>query len=1215
MRQHLPVKQIGSTLIVVPVIINSTIKGMLFSKTNWARLGLPYSRKWRFIMKVSFIITTCLCMQISLLANAQKEISLSVKKEPLRRVLSLIEKSSDYRFLYSDDPVFEKSRVTLKVQNATFTDVMNRILEGTGLAYTVNNNELVVLSFAPSSTLSLAIVKGTITDENGNPVSGATVQVKDGSQTAITDGQGNFTINADNNSTLVISSVGFTNKEVQVNGNSTLNITLQTDQKNLSEVVVTALGISREKKTLGYATQKVDGSMLTESPASNFVNNIAGKVAGVNIVSTGSVGGSSKITVRGETSLNINGNQPLFVIDGVPVGNDGTSNTSGGADYGNSAAEFNPADIESMNVLKGPAAAALYGSRAAHGAIIITTKKGSKRKGIGVSFNSTFFVEKVARLPKFQNKFGQGSDGNYEGSNFGATWSQYPNGISDDYDESWGPRLDNNTDEAQFDSPTTNGYRGGDVALNNRGDIIPTPWISQPDNIRDFFSTGQKYMNNIAFSGGTEKSDYRLSLSSLNEKGVIPNNDLNRYQVNFNSSYHITSKLTTSINLNYVKQKSDSRPDNGYGRNTFMYFFTWMGRNVNINSLRNYWQPGMEGIRQFQYNYGENHNNPFFLLYEDTKGQDKDRLYGNIALDYAFNDHLKLKLRVADDFFYDFRPMKWAVSTVDYEKGRYEEVRLKREERNADFLLSYNNTAASDDITYAISVGGNRLDENNNNSSVAAPQLLVPGIYNISNTASPIESWNSLAKRRINSLYGMANIGYKNLVYLDITARNDWSSTLPVKNNSYFYPSFGLNGNIKDILKLPEFFSQAQIRLAAAKVGADTGPYNLYNTYGYGTPWGNYYSLVGSSTLLNADLKPEITSTYEVGASLGFLNNRLIVDATYYNIVSKNQIIALSTPQSSGSGSRFINAGEIKNTGFEIIVSATPVSTPSSFKWNFTINWSRNVGKLVSLAPGVDKIVQTAPGEDASIQARVGEKMGAIWGPGYQRVADGPMKGDIIIFSDAYPRPTSTDIYLGNANPDWIGGFYNQLSYKNFTLNFLFAGQYGGKFISRFYNKAAGAGQLEEAAMGREARAPGQEYSSNYFIPGAAQMGDGSYQQNSTSKDGTYSEGVYGTNARYFIKKPLDHISEAQLFSATYFKLRELSFGYSLPAKITNGTFIKGARLAVTGRNLLLFTPKSNKHFDPEVSVATGGGGLIAGFENMSTPSTKEMGLSLNLSF
>ncbi|MBN8859601.1 MAG: SusC/RagA family TonB-linked outer membrane protein [Sphingobacteriales bacterium] len=1150
------------------------------------------------------------------MAKAQKDISLSVKKEPLRKVLSLIEKVSDYRFLYTDDPVFENSRITLKVDRAPFPDVMQRILEGTGLGYTVNSNELVVLSFLTVSDAQ-AVIKGKITDEDGNPLAGATVQVKGSNITTVTDGDGNFSLNTfGDNVTLVITSVGYISREVAAKGNSSLNITLQTSKKDLSEVVVTALGISREKRTLGYATQKVDGAMLSESPASNFVNNIAGKVAGVNIVTTGAVGGSARITVRGETSITMSNNQPLYVIDGVPIGNDNTSNTSGGADYGNSAAEINPADIESMNVLKGPAAAALYGSRAAHGAIIITTKKGSKRKGIGVSFNSTYFMEKVARLPKFQNKFGQGNNGHYAGSNFGASWSIYPNGDNDDYDESWGPRLDNGTTEAQFDSPTTNGFRGGDVALNNRGDIIPTPWISHPDNISDFFTTGQKYMNNLSFSGGTDKSDYRLSLSSLNEKGVIPNNDLNRYQLNFNSSYHITSRLTTSINLNYVKQKSDSRPDNGYGRNTFMYFFTWMGRNVNMNSLRDYWQPGMEGIRQFQYNYGENHNNPFFLLYQDTKGQDKDRLYGNISIDYAFSNHLKLKLRLADDFYYDFRPMKWAVSTVDYEQGRYEEVRLKRDERNADFLLSYNNQTGSGDFTYTISAGGNRLDRSTTDGSVAAPQLLVPGVYTINNSASPLEASGVRSQSRVNSLYGMANIGYRDLVYMDLTARNDWSSTLPSNNNAYFYPSLGLNGNLKQILGMEGAVSQAQLRFAVAQVGNDAPPYKLYNTYGFGTPWGNNYSLVGSSSLQNPNLKPEITSTYEIGTSWGFINNRITIDATYYNIISKNQIIPLSTPQSAGVLSRVINAGEIRNRGVELVLSANPVNS-KNFKWDFTINWSRNTGKLISLAPGVDKIVQAAPGEDASIQARVGEKMGAIWGPGYQRVekAGDPMNGEIIIFSDAYPRPTSTDIYLGNANPDWIGGFYNQITYKNFTLNFLFAGQYGGKFISRFFNKAAGSGQLIEAELGRAARPAGHEYDAPYYIPGAAQMPDGSYQQNSTSKDDTYSEGVYGTNARYFIKKPLDHISEAQLFSSTYFKLRELSLGYNLPVKFTSSTFIKKARIAVTGRNLLLFTPKSNKHFDPEVSVATGGDGLIPGFENMSTPSTREMGLSLNLSF
>lgn len=1187
---------------------------MLFSKTNWDGQVVPYALKWNFIMKVSFIITTCLSLQLSLWATAQKEISLSVKKEPLRKVLSLIEKNSDYRFLYTDAPVFEDNKVTLKVQNASFKEVMSRILEGTGLEYKVNNNELVVLTFLPAPLQAFAIIKGTITDENGNPVSGATVQVKGGSQSAITDASGNFTIDAASNATLLISSVGFSNREISIAGKTVVDVTLQTDQKNLSEVVVTALGISREKKSLGYTTQKIDGEQLNDAPASNFVNNISGKVAGVQISGSGSVGSSSRIVIRGDNKLGINANQPLWVVDGVPIGNDPTQNTNG-ADYGNSSAEINPADIESMNVLKGPAAAALYGSRASNGAIIITTKKGSAKKGMDVSVNSYYYSEEVANLPKFQNKFGQGRDGLYEGSNFGASWSIYPNGVRDGYDESWGPRLDNGTLEKQFNSPTTNGFRGGDVALNNRGDVIETPWISQPNNIKDFFDKGHKYYNNVAVSGGNDKGNYRVSLTSLNEKGVVPNNNLDRYQLNFSGSYKLTSKLTSSINFNYMKQTSTNRPDNGYGRNTVMYFFTWMTRQVDINSLRNYWQPGLEGTRQFQYNYGENHNNPYFLMYENTKGQDKDRLFGNISFDYAFTDRLKLKLRTANDFFYDFRPVRTAISTVDQPLGGYQEITLRNEERNTDLLLTYNGEAADGDFGYVLSAGANRLDGNGRNIGSSNNGLLVPGIYNLSNTSQLLTTWNGSYKRRTNSVYAMANFNYKGLVYLDLTARNDWSSTLPSNSNSYFYPSVGLNTNMKEILNLPSFVSQAQLRFTWARVGSDADPYQLLNTYNYGSPWGNNYSLIGNGTLANANLKPVLTSTYEVGTSLGFFNNRLGVDVTYYDIRSINQVAFLPMPQSSGQGSRIINVGEIKNTGVEVMLSATPISTSTGFKWNFSINWSRNVGKILELDPEVDKIVQAAPGENASIQARVGERMGAIWGPGYRRVTEGPMKGEIIIGSNGRALVTTEDMHLGNMNPDWLGGFYNQLTFKNFHVNFLFSGQFGGKFVSRFYNKAAGAGQLEESLWGRGDRAPGEEYTGLYYAKGAAAMPDGTYQPNSTGDAGKLDAGVYGTDVRSLVKGQMDHISEAQLFSSTYFKLRELSVGYSLPKKILGASFVKNAKISLTGRNLLLFRPSSNKHFDPEFSVATGGSGLTPGFENMSIPGTREIGVSVNLNF
>ncbi|WEK34300.1 MAG: SusC/RagA family TonB-linked outer membrane protein [Candidatus Pseudobacter hemicellulosilyticus] len=1061
-----------------------------------------------------------------------------------------------------------------------------------------------------------AAIQGKVTDKEQQPLAGVTVSIKGSRIAATTNSEGRYTLQSvPANAVLIFSMVGYSAQEIPAGRQTSINIVLETDSRKLDEVVVTALGINREKRSLGYATQQVGGKDLNEAPASNFINNLSGKVAGANIISGGSLGSSSRITLRGDKSLDLGKNQPLVIIDGTPVANDGVSNTSGAADYGNSMAAINPADVESVNILKGPAAAALYGSRAANGAIVITTRRGATAKGSGVSVNSYYYNTKVGRLPGFQNEFGGGNSGNYAGSNFGASWSIYPDGTYDGYDESWGPRFDPNRLEAQFDSPTDNGFRGADVSLNNRGNIIATPWIAHPDNIRGFFKTGTKAYNNIALAGNNEKGQYRLSLTSLNETGVIPNNDLDRYQVSLNSSYKLTDKLTSKVRINYAKTESDNRPDNGYGRNTIMYFFTWMNRNVNMNSLKDYWQTGLNGIRQFQYNYGENHNNPYFLQYENTKGQDKNHVYGNIELNYAFTPKLNLMVRTALDHYNDFRPMKWAVSDVDNPFGRYEEYKIAFTERNSDFLLSYNNEIANGDLTYKLSAGGNRYDLEGNSSNTAAPNLLVPGIYNFGNTRSPIEASSNRSQKRINSLYAMANFGYKDLFYLDITGRNDWSSTLPKNNNSYFYPSASLNTDLRNLFNMPDAFNQARLRLGWAQVGNDTDPYRLYNVYDYRTIWGTEATLAGPGTLYNAHLKPEITSTYEIGTAWSFLNNRLSVDLTYYDIRTRNQIINLPMVTSSGYSARVINAGKVKNTGFEVMLSATPVQSPSSFRWDISLNWARNIGKVLELDPETDVIRQAAPGEEASIQARVGERMGAIWGPGYQRVTEGPMKGEIIIFSNGRARGTTEDVMLGNVNPDWTAGMTNQFFYKNFFVNTVISGQVGGQFVSRFYNKAVGSGMMAESVEGRSARTKGNEYSSPYYIPGAAQMSDGSYQANNTSTDGTFSQGVYGTDIRGFFKGRMDHITESQLFSGTYFKLRELSVGYSLPASMLSRTFVTAARLSFTGRNLVLWTPSGNRHFDPEVSVATASNGLIPGFENMSLPSTKEYGISLNLQF
>lgn len=1052
---------------------------------------------------------------------------------------------------------------------------------------------------------------GVVYDNNQIPLPGASVMVKGTNIGVTTDFEGNFSIKIpEDNKIIEVTYLGYLPFELDVTSKTEAVIIMTPDAAQLDDVVVTALGITRDEKSLGYATQEIDGNDINEARETNFVNSLQGKIAGVNITSSGAVGSSSRIVIRGESSLNFQRNTPLYIVDGVPIGDTGTSN-SNAADYGNGSAEINPADIESISVLKGATASALYGARGANGVILITTKSGKDKKGMGVAFTSGFTVESMLRLPKFQNQFGQGSAGNYEGSNFGASSSMYADGVSDGYDESWGPRMNVGTLEAQFSSPTLGGMRGGDVYNPNRGEVIPTPWIGQPDNIKDFFDTGETYYNNISLSGSNDKGTYRLSYSNLDQKGVIPNNNLERNTFALKSSYNLTNKLRADVVANYVLTSSTNRPETGYGRNSIMYFMTWMTRNVDINSLRNYWQTGLEGQNQFQYNYGENHNNPFFYQYENTRGQDKKRLFGNIALTYDFNEHLSLRGRVGTDYANDFRPMRWAVSTVGYEQGRYYEESRNFEETNYDVLLSYNNSLMDGKFTYNLSAGGNVMNQKSRFSSADAPQLSIPGLYTIANSAVSVIANSGVSEKEVQSLYAFANLSYDDKFYLDITGRNDWSSTLPSSDWSYFYPSASLSTLVHNLVQMPEWLSFAKLRMGLAGVGNDTNVSNLLTTFNFANSWDGNIALTGSDSLKNPELKPERTTSYELGADVRFFNNRLGVDITYYNNRTKNQIINLDLAASTSYGTRVINAGEIENSGWEVMLNATPVQS-KNFQWSALVNFSTNKGKLLSLYGDIDQIVQQAPGEDAAIIAKVGGEMGAIWGPGYQRVEEGPMKGEIIIFEDGRPKATTEDIYLGNLNPDWIGSLSNTFTYKNVSLTALIDIHYGGKFISRFYNKAMGAGQLKETLKGRAARPVGQEYDAPYYIEGAALV-NGSYVANATSTDGTYSEGIYGTDARYF-HKAIDHISEAQLFDATYAKLREVRLGYTFPKKWFNG-YLQDVKLSLVARNLFLWTPDSNQHFDPEVATATSGSGLVPGFENMSLPSTRSFGVNLNVKF
>ena len=581
-------------------------------------------------------------------------------------------------------------------------------------------------------------IEGTVVDAQTNPIPGVNVLVKGTNQGTITNIDGQYRINVSGDTeALVFSFVGYETKEVPIGTQSIIDVDLSEDARQLGEVVVTALGVERETKALGYAVEEVQGSSITQARETNLVNSLSGRVAGVNVTGgSTTIGGSARITIRGESSLNINKNQPLFIVDGVPINNNVVGSSGSGnleTDYGNGAGEINPDDVESISVLKGPNAAALYGSRAANGVIIITTKSGKNNQGLGVSVNSTATFEDPLRLPDWQDVYGQGNRGQF------AFVDGDGSGIADGVDESWGPRLDGQL-IPQFDSPrNVPGFRGGDIDVAPDGSTItPTPWLANPDNVTDFFETGLTLTNNVAVSGGNESGSFRLSYTNLDQTGMLPNTDLRRNTVLFSGGYKLSEKLKADATVNYIRSRSDNRPSISYGTESLMYLWVWYGRQINTNNLRDYWQPGLEGQQQFNYNYNY-HDNPYFTMYENTNGQAKDRLLGNISLTYDFTDELSLMVRSGTDFYRELRDRKRAFSTQRFPFGMYREDNIFFEERNTDFLLSYNKTL-NETWSLGASFGGNRMDQTYEYNELVAPQLSIPGVYNFGNARVALQS-------------------------------------------------------------------------------------------------------------------------------------------------------------------------------------------------------------------------------------------------------------------------------------------------------------------------------------------------------------------------------------------------------------------------------------------------------------------------------------------
>jgi TonB-linked SusC/RagA family outer membrane protein len=1067
-------------------------------------------------------------------------------------------------------------------------------------------------------------VKGKITDATTQkPIEGASVTVQKSTTGTATNAQGEFTIAAPMGSKLVVSSVGY-EAQIIATTNSSLTVTLLQSAKQVEEVVVTALGIKKEKKRLGYALQEVKGEELTVARESNVVSQLAGKVAGVTVVGSNSgIGGSARVSIRGERSVDLNKNQPLYVIDGVPVSNAIAGGSGRGnleVDFGNGAGFINPDDIESISVLKGPAASALYGSRAANGVILIKSKAGKAgKKGIGVEINSNVTLENALKLPVYQKVYGQGS-GN--GSPF-AFANGAGSGMADGTDEGWGPAF-NGQNYQQFNSPRTlNGavipFLGGDLNAPAGSVITATPWVADNDNLKNFLQTGTTFTNNVALTGANDNGDYRLSFTNLDQKGIVPNTDLKRNTISISGSYNFNKKFSARSFVSYINSKSGNRPSISYGTENIMYLFNcWLPASVKVSDMKRLWMPGQEGRRQFGWNYNY-HDNPYLTVMENTNGQAYDRLIGNILLKYDFTDWLNLQLRTATDWSNERREYRRAFSTQRFPFGEYREVKIVNEERNTDFLLSANKKI-NNDFAFTANVGGNQMRQVSRSVEDVAGQLNIPSIYSLNNSRIALVVEQNNVGKRINSLYGAAGISFKNRLFLDITGRNDWSSALTLPQNlkafgsevnSYFYSSVAASAIISDMIALPKAISFAKLRASFAQVGNDTDPFTFTQTYARSDPFGAAQVYSETSRLSNLNLKPEISSAYEVGIDVRFLKNRIGLDVTFYQSNTKNQILNIPLSVTSGYNSRVINAGLIKNSGIEAILNINGIKT-KNFTWNTDINFSTNRSKVIELSDGLS-IYQMASKHAISIEARVGERMGDMYGLPFARVqntnASAPyydsksdFVGQIVYAANGRPIRTTNRVKLGNYNPNWLMGISNKFAYKNFNFSFLFDIRSGGKIYSQTQTVGREGGIIIETLEGR---ANGYDLTqAGNGVIGAGVVASGSGYVTNTTKVSAREWHTAYTSGR--------NIAEGVMYDASFVKLRELQLGFAIPAKLLLKLPFTSANISLVGRNLWL---KDNvPHVDPE-TMSFNGGTAIPGIEAMAIPSTRSYGINLSLKF
>ncbi len=1074
---------------------------------------------------------------------------------------------------------------------------------------------LVFMLLATASLMAQRAVTGTITDADGEALIGANIVVKGQSAIGtVTDIEGKFSLNVpDGYDALVVSYTGYATQDVRLGEGNTIAVVLQTGVV-LDEMVVTALGISREEKSLGYAVQEIGGEDLASAREQNVINSLNGKVAGVQIQGApSSLGGASRITIRGSNSF-LGDNQPLFVVDGVPIINDNFATDEqqigfggGSYDYGNTASDINPDDVESMTVLKGASATALYGSRGANGVIIITTKNGSKQKGFGVAVNSSVSWDQVTNLIPHQQEYGGGAiaiDPNTEmptESGFNEViidgqlvlYPSYPK------DGSWGPKYENQM-VRHWDS--------WDPQSSSFGEL--RPWQAPGSGYEDFFETGVTFQNSVALSGANDFGSFRLGYANTNQEGTMPNSQLNRNTISFNSTYKVHERINVGITGNYIRTDASGRNVTGYDNGNPMQAFTqWWQTQLDLDRLKNdTWVDGTQatwntdGVVKVQetnefIDYLPSPNffdNPYWVrenyLQEDTR----NRVFGNANISIKLMEGLELSSRFGTDF-YSFSSRE-GIPNASVNPSFYGESERNFQENNFETKLTYNKGFG--DISLTAGVGTNFMRQKRSrviNETVGG--IALEEFYHISNSASLPSVEQFSAERKINSAFAFASIGYKNWLYLDLTSRVDQSSTINPDDNTYFYPSASLSAVISDLPGLQDLgpISFAKVRMSWAQAGNDTDPYRIYDTFAPQTLQGSDPTYSVPNAKNNELLTNELTTEYEFGLDLRFFNNRLGIDAAYYDRTTKDQIFEVPVAPSTGFTSRILNAGKMRNYGFEVMLNATPIKT-KDFSWDLGFNITGINNEVVELKDDVESI-NLGRTWAADLRVAKGETYMAIYGQDYVRENYEEDEDGNIIKNEGQPTvnelgeyvKTSERVALGSAVADFIGGFNTTFTYKGISVGALFDFQEGGKIHSTSLQWARYSGMHPETVSYNgvdDIRADGM------ILPGVKEDG--------TPNDIAISAQDYWQGNFRF--------AAPNVYDASFIKLREVRIGYTLPNSMLSGTTFRDVNISLYGRNLAILS-SDLPYLDPQ---AVTGSQNQQGLENAQVPTTRSFGVNLS---